>query len=86
MNRILSQTVLLTASDERDYQLTIRIVRMIPSLNGRHFSARPSSLVSLYDRVAMRCNLRESYGVTEEDAARNCAATVEEFLETSKDI
>jgi hypothetical protein len=83
--RILSETILLSTTNERDHKLTVRIVPIIPSLSGRHFAASPCSLVSLCDGAAIPTSkLRESYGVTEEDAARACIRKVEHFLR-SKD-
>jgi len=88
MKRILSQTVLLTTTDECDYHLTVRIVPNIPSLNGRHFAAKPSGLASLREKAAISTRgLLESYGVTEEDeedAARACVEKVEQLLTIEK--
>jgi len=56
---------------------------MIPLLNGRHFAASPVSLVSVLDSATISTSsLSESYGVTEEDAARACVEKVEQFLQT----
>jgi hypothetical protein len=82
MNRVQNQTVLITTNNERDYQLRVRIVPVIPSLRGRHFAAKPASLVSVCDKAAVPTRgLRECYGVSEEDAARACIQQVEEFLQ-----
>jgi hypothetical protein len=43
-------------------------------------AARPASLVRVSSKVPAG-GLRETYGVTEEDAARACAASVEKFLQ-----
>ncbi len=84
MARLLRETILLS-TDERDYQLTVRIVPMIPSLRGRHFAARPRSLVSVCDRAAISTSvLRDSYGGTEEDAVGACVQKVTEFLVARK--
>ena len=82
MNRIQGQTVRLTQSDEDEYQLKIRIIPVIPSLAGRHYAAKPASLVRVSNKAPVATGgLRETYGVTEEDAARAGVAKVEEFLE-----
>jgi len=81
MNRIKSQTALITI-DERDYNLSVRIMPIIPSLAGRHVAAIPASLVRVSDKASVPTGgLCENYGVTEEDAARACIEKVEEFLE-----
>jgi hypothetical protein len=83
MNRIQNQTVLITTPDEHDYQLRLRIVPVIPSLRGQHFAAKPVKLISMSDQASISTThgLRESYGVTEQDAARACVDTIEKFLE-----
>jgi hypothetical protein len=82
MSRMQSQTVLLTPTDEHDYQLRVRIIPVIPPLRGQHFAAKPASLVSVPDKASVSTGgLHESYGITEEDAARACVEKVEEFLE-----
>jgi len=82
MHRILEETIRITA-DERDYNLRLRLTLMIPSLRGQHFAARPVSLVSLRDKNSIPVSgLLETYGVSEEHAARACAQRVEQFLTT----
>ena len=86
MHRILEESVRITA-EERDYNLSLRLVPVIPSLRGQHFAAKPISLVSLGDKDAISTSgLLESYGVTEEDAARACVKTVEQFLQARNKI
>jgi hypothetical protein len=82
MHRIQSEAILVTTPEEDDYKLTVRIVPVIPSLAGRHFAASPASLVRVADKASLPTGgLRETYGVTEEDAGRACVAKVEEFLQ-----
>ena len=84
-NRILSETILLTATNERDYKLTVRVVPIIPSLSSRHFAASALRLVSVCGRAAIPTfELRESDGITEEDAVRGYIRKVDHFLR-SKD-
>lgn len=84
MHRILNQTVLLRATDA-EYRLKVRIKSIIPSLNGRHFAASPAGLVSIHDKASISISrLRESYGVTEEDAALACVDSVAQFLSQKK--
>jgi hypothetical protein len=85
MHRILSETILLNTTDKGDYELTVWIVPIIPSLGGRHFAANPRSLISVCDRAAIPTSmLRESYGGTEQDAANACVQKVTEFLVSRK--
>jgi hypothetical protein len=85
MHRILSETILLSPTNERNYELTVRIAPIIPSLSGRHFAASPHRLVSVCDRAAIPTfKLRESYGITEEGAVRGCVEKVTQFLTEEK--
>ena len=82
-NRILDQTILLTADDERDYELKVRVKPVIPPLRGQHYAAKPTSLVSLRGKSAIPIgSVLDSFGVTEQDAARACATKVEQYLKT----
>ena len=81
MHRVLSETILIRTTSERDYKLTVRIVPIVPSLRGRNFAASPRRLVSVYDGAAIPTfKLCESYGITEEDAARGCVEKVTQVL------
>jgi hypothetical protein len=85
MHRLQNQTALLTTTDQRDYQLRLRIVPVIPSLRGQHFAAKPVSLVRVSDKAAIPTgSFREAYGVTEEVAARVCIEEIEEMLQAQK--
>jgi hypothetical protein len=80
-SRIVSQEVRLTTADDRDYQLKIRVMPVIPPLNGRHFAAKPDTLVSLHRKSAIPVRgLLDTFGVSEQDAARACIEKVEQFL------
>ena len=82
-NRILEQTVLLSADDERDYELKVRVKPVIPPVRGQSFAAKPVSLLSLRDRSALPIGvLLDSFGVTENHATRACVEEVEQFLMT----
>ena len=80
MHRILEETVRITA-DQCDYNLGIRLTPVIPSHRFQHFAARPTKLVSLSDKASLSISgFLDSFGVTEEEAARACIENVEQHL------
>ena len=80
-SRIVGQEVRFTTANDRDYELKINVTPVIPALRGQHFAAKPVSLVSLHDKHAISTGrFLDSFGVTEEHAARSCSVEVEQFL------
>jgi hypothetical protein len=80
MHRILEETVRIT-THQGDYNLGIRITPVIPSQRFQHFAARPTRLVSLSDKACISIStVLDSFGVTDEEAARACVKNVEQLL------
>ena len=80
MHRILEETIRITA-DERDYNLSVRLSPVSPSLRGQYFAAKPTKLFSLHDRISISISrFLDSFGATEQDAVRGCVEKVQQFL------